>query len=79
MADKDLTLRLRHAGPQATDCQLKRDPGVACSRLVRLSPFPQFLQIRNDHTVVVIAPKLVWITGGLLVHLNPLAVIIWSV
>jgi hypothetical protein len=28
------TLRLRHAGPMMSDCQPRRDPGVACSRLV---------------------------------------------
>ena len=25
----------RHAGPMMSDCQLRRDPGVACSRFVR--------------------------------------------
>ena len=29
------TLRLRHAGAQESDCQLRRDPGMACSQLVR--------------------------------------------
>src|SRR6266567_773975 len=28
------TSRLRHAGPTASDCQPRRDPGVACSRYV---------------------------------------------
>jgi hypothetical protein len=32
-----LTLRLRHAGPMMSDCQLRRDPGVACSRFVERS------------------------------------------
>ena len=28
-------LTLRHAGPMMSDCELRRDPGVACSRFVR--------------------------------------------
>jgi hypothetical protein len=32
-----ITMRIRHAGPMASDCQLRREPGVACSRLVEPS------------------------------------------
>ncbi len=36
-ASRRLTLRLTDAGPMMPDCQLRRDPGLACSRFVRRS------------------------------------------
>ena len=40
------TLRLRHAGPMMAGCQPRRDPGVACSRFVRLC----FMDETHQHT-----------------------------
>ena len=44
-----LTSRLRHAGPMVSDCQQRRDPGVACSRLVGRFVNAAWISVHTGH------------------------------